>query len=249
LQVRTSTISLLASYTWGNNLTVGGGGINQVLSGSRVSWNFFGVRPPVLEGRLSPNDPFLAIDKGPAAGDVRQLLSVSYVWDLPFGRGRTWNLSGPADWIAGGWELSGVTTAQSGYHIPVSYIFGSRPNLVGDPNRGAPHTVNQWFNTSVFQAPPSTLSVFNNKQNPALFIGNAGRAPVVGPGLQNWDIGIYKNFPFKERYRVQFRAEMFNAFNRANFGDPNTAFPTATFGAVGSAADGREIQFALKFYF
>jgi hypothetical protein len=237
------------SYTWAHDITEGGGGVNQNLISPFLPWNFFGVRTPVLSGTLSADDPYLKIDKGPAAADVRHTFVGSYVWDLPFGKDRLVNLSGPLDWVAGGWELSGITTIQSGYPIAASYVSGVRPDLISNPNKGAPHSIQEWFNTAAFTAPPSALFVFNNHLNPILSQGNAGRAPIVGPGIQNWDLGIYKNFPFKERYRVQFRAEMFNAFNHPNFGDPNTAFGTKTFGQISSAAPGRVIQFALKFYF
>ena len=82
------------------------------------------------------------------------------------------------------------------------------------------------------------------------FVGNAGLMNVVGPGVQTWDIGIYKNFRFKERYNVQFRTEMFNAFNHANFGQPVAAGDwTPTAGRITSAATSRQIQFALRFSF
>jgi hypothetical protein len=91
--------------------------------------------------------------------------------------------------------------------------------------------------------------VYNNKLDPLMALGNAGRAPIVGPGIQNWDLGIFKNFRFTETLTLQFRAELFNAFNHPNFGAPVTSFPTATFGTVSSAADGRQIQMGLKLNF
>jgi len=245
-----NSVTLLVSYTWANSLTVAGGGINQNQSSPREDWNFFGFRTPVFTSTISPNDRYLSIDKGPSAMDVHQTFTASYVWELPIGRGKRVKLTGPADWVAGGWELSGITSFYSGFQDPVSYVPYQRPNLTCNPNSGAPHTIQQWFSTSCFAAPLTPQYVVANNLSPALAIGTAGRAPVTGPGSQDWDIGIYKNFPFKEQYRVQFRCEMFNAFNHPSWGDPNTSWPLPTTGQITSTSNtGREIQFALKFYF
>jgi outer membrane receptor protein involved in Fe transport len=250
--VQLKTLNLSANYTWGHAITVGGGGINQNDAAARLNWNFFGFRPPVLSGNLSPNDIYLSIDKGPAVADIRHIFVSSFVWDLPFGKGRLVNLSGPADWVAGGWEFTGVTSLQSGFPNPISCQFSCpRPNLLGNPNAGAPHTVNEWFNTSpgLYQTPPSTLQAYTEGLNPIVTIGTAGREPILGPGIDSWDLGIYKNFPFRESYSFQFRAEMFNAFNHPVFGPPNTSYGNPSFGRITSAAPGREVQLAGKFYF
>jgi hypothetical protein len=252
LRTQIKTLNVSANYTWGHTITVGGGGINQNGTGAFAAWNFVAIRPPVVAGNLPASDPYLAIDKGPGAADVRQILNFSYVWDLPFGKDRLMSLHGPADWIAGGWEFTGVTTFQTGYQLPISCAASCpRPNLLGNPNSGAPHTVQEFFNTSptLYQTPPSTLQAFTQGLSPLLTLGDAGRAPITGPGLQNWDLGIFKNFPFGERYRVQFRAEMFNAFNHPYFSSPNTTYGSATFGQISGAGPGREIQFGGKFYF
>lgn len=245
-----NSATLLISYTWANSLTEGGGGINQNLSSPRENWNFFGFRTPNLESTISPNDAYLSIDKGPSAMDVHQAFTASYVYDLPFGSGRKFGLAGPADLIAGGWEVSGITSFYSGFQDPVSYTGYQRPNLTCNPNSGAPHTIQEWFSTSCFSAPLTPQFVVANNLNPALAIGTAGRAPITGPGIQNWDLGIYKNFAFKEHYRVQFRAEMFNAFNHQNLSDPNTTWPLPTTGLItGITGNARQIQFGLKLYF
>jgi hypothetical protein len=255
LETRTPTLSILGSYTWANCRTVAGGGINENGSGVRFGWNAFGVRP-FPTGQLSSDDPFLAIDKGPSVIDIRHRLSVSYVWDLPFGRGRRFGLAGPADWVLGGWELTGVTTFEAGIPLPVTLgldnlhgVGVTRPNLTGDPNNG-PKTPEKWFDTSVFSSPPligETVPATNEDLIRAA--GNAGRAPIRGPGVQNWDIGIFKSFQVTEGSRLQFRAEMFNAFNNVNLDSPDTTFLSPTFGRIFSAQPARQIQFALKFSF
>jgi hypothetical protein len=253
LRVQLKTLNISANYTWGHTITVGGGGINQNGTSAFVAWNFLGFRAPVNSGNLPASDPYLSIDKGPGAADVRQIFNFSYVWDLPFGKNRAVNLNGVVDRVLGGWELTGVTTFQSGFYLPISCAASCpRPNLLGNPNHGAPRTVQEWFNTSpaLYQTPPSTLEAFNQGLNPAVTLGNAGRAPILGPPLQNWDLGIFKNFLITERFRFQFRAEMFNAFNHPYFGQSvNTSFGSATFGQISSAAPGREIQFGGKLFF
>jgi len=126
---------------------------------------------------------------------------------------------------------------------------GTRPNLIGDPNNG-PHTIQQWFNPSAFTDPAPIGTVIANHLNPVLAAGNAGRAPIFGPGIQNWDIGVYKNFAVTERIRIQFRTEFFNAFNHANFTDPDTTYLSPTVGRIfGTSTNAREIQFSLKTLF
>ncbi len=254
VETRTNSISLLASYTWAHSLSVGGGGINENLKGTRFSWNFFGPRPLPSEP-LSPDDKFLALDKGPSAADIRHRLSVAYVWQLPIGKGRQFDVRGPIDWIAGGWQLTGITVFQSGAPRDVGYTLNNlngagitRPNLTCDPNDG-PKTINKWFNTSCFAAPIPIAEVIAKGLDPLLAAGNAGRGIIRGPGLQNWDLGIFKIFPVKEDIRIQFRAEMFNAFNHPNFGGPDTTFGSPTFGQIFSASTGRQIQLGLKLNF
>jgi hypothetical protein len=249
LQTRLSSLTMLASYTWAHSETEGGGGVSDAGSGTQVPWNYLGVRTPVLQDNLSQNDPYLTLNnnKGPTAGiDVRQTFSIGYVWNLPFGQGRRFNLYGPANQILGGWELTGVTQCHTGFPITTT------ADLVGDPNTGAPHTVKQWFNTSAFQSVPTTLFVYTNNLNPLLALSNAGRGPIRGPGYQEWDIGIDKNFPIKDRFRIQFRMEMFNAANHPNFGEPSTTYPSKTFGQITSTAlnaDPRDMQASINVHF
>jgi hypothetical protein len=87
--------------------------------------------------------------------------------------------------------------------------------------------------------------------NPALRFrptASASRNSVYGPGILNWDLSLGKNFSFSETRRLQFRAEFFNAFNQVNFDRPSNSVSSSSFGRVSNAADGRSIQFGLKFY-
>ncbi len=254
VETRARSVSLLAGYTWAKGIIWGGGGINENLAGARFGWNFSGFRQPVLSGVLSPDDPYLSVDKGPGAFDIRHRLVTSFVWDLPFGKGQRFSFRGPLDWIAGGWQLTGITTFEGGVPLAVSYAVdntngqGTRPDLIGDPNNG-PKTRAQWFNTAAFAPPSVTLAQALAGASPFAAAGNAGRAPVRGPGIQNWDFGIFKTFAFKERYRLQIRGEFFNGFNNVNWGNPGTGLGTPTFGQITSALTAREIQIGTKINF
>jgi hypothetical protein len=187
-------------------------------------------------------------NKGRTEFDARHRLALSYIVELPFGRGKHWgsNWAGIVDVLLGGWQINGLTTISTG--TPVDSSLGvdnagtggggadDRPNLVGDPNN-SPKTPEQWFNTSAFVL------------GPAGQYGNAARNVITAPGINNFDFSIFKNFRFAERHALQFRAEFFNGFNHTQFDLPNTVFGTANFGRIFSAGDGRQIQFALKYSF
>jgi hypothetical protein len=154
-----------------------------------------------------------------------------------------------ADLLAGGWTLTGITTFSTG-----TSIFLTAPNTTGSiyvshrPNRSCDGADSRLandlrnngfvqFQTSCFVTPP------------AGFFGNTGRAPLHGPGINNWDVGIEKVFPLpaREQMKLQFRAEMFNAFNHTQFGLPNSDVGAgANFGRVAGARAPRLIQLGLK---
>jgi hypothetical protein len=117
----------------------------------------------------------------------------------------------------------------------------NRPNLLSNPNDGAPHTVAQYFNTSAIQR----LTLASNAGQ----IGNEGRDVVRGPGFNQADLSLFKNFPIAESRQIQFRIEAFNTFNHPHFYQPGAALGSPTFGAITSAADGRITQLAVKYTF
>ena len=211
---------------------------------------------------------------GNADFDVRHRFVFSYIYDLPFGRGRMLakNASGFVNQILGNWQMSGVFSAATGNYYTATDIVSvsnsdcggtvgfncARPNLVGNPN-GRPCVAGTLFNTCAFED--------NNVQGT---FGNAGRNIIQGPGYQTWDASLVKQFPIREQMRLEFRAEFFNVLNHTNFLfgqfgaisaeptplelDPNNIntpdTPRASgFGYPLAARAPREIQFALKFYF
>lgn len=187
-------------------------------------------------------------DKGLASIDHRHRLSASVIYDLPFGRGKSFLGNVPAllDKIVGGWSLNGIYTYQTGLPMTVKFngdFFGSgtdnaRPDLVCNPNLASDErNVGRFFATNCFQI-----------QSPIRY-GTAGRSTVTGPLLHNIDIGILKNTNITERFVTQFRAEFFNFPNHPQWNPPNRFVDQAAFGQISSARDPRIIQFALKVSF
>ena len=105
--------------------------------------------------------------------------------------------------------------------------------------------------TPILTIPPCRIGLDTDVfSEPAPYTyGNAGRNIVIGPGYQYWTLGVFKNFWIHENFHLQFRAEFFNAFNHANFNQPDGNFDSPTFGQVLGADYAREIQFGLKFNF
>jgi hypothetical protein len=149
--------------------------------------------------------------------------------------------------VIGGWQLSGVVSAQSG--PPFSALMNCGDvNAEGNncrPNRASNGTlpsgqrsIYKWFDTSAFVKPVAAY-------------GNAGRNILRAPGSSNLDLGLSKSFRFgaAEGRRVQFRAESFNLLNHTNFGVPNTSIDSPGFGTITGAATGRVVQFGLRLDF
>ena len=236
-------LSGLLSYTWGKALTE---------APDHISTS--GVGPGFDTGtfREPQNGNNLKAERGLSEFDVKHRFVASYIYELPFGKGRRWgsNWNGVADAFLGGWQMSGINTFQSGLGLTAT-LAGStvlniggerraRPNVVGNPVLpDDQRTLQRWFNTDAFAA-------FNPA--PQAF-GNEGVGVMRGPGYINFDFTFSKNFDITEDLRFQFRTELFNAFNRANFGPPNIARDSSGFGQILSASNARIIQFGAKFYF
>jgi hypothetical protein len=234
----------LVSYTWGKALTGAPDHISTSGGGAGVDTGTF--REP-QDGNNT------RADRGLAEFDIKQRFVASYVWELPFGKGRRygndWNTA--VDLLLGGWQVTGIHVAQGGLGLTATLGGGSvlniggerraRPNLIGDPVLSeSQRTLARWFNIDAFQP------AFN--PSPQAF-GTAGVGIMRGPGLVNFDYTFAKNFNITERRYLQFRTELFNAFNRANFFPPNIARDSGGFGQILFAGNARIIQFGLKFYF
>ena len=208
------------------------------------------------------SNPFnLRADKGLATFDVRNVAVINVLYALPFGRGNS-HASSLGAWGNGavsGWSLSSIITAQSGF--PFTPQLSYNPSNTGDTRNPVRPFLNptftgpvalgkpgQWFNPNAFIGPPSASG----------FFGNVGRDTYIGPGLATWDFSVLKGTTIREGKRLQFRAELFNLLNRANFNTPNlivftppTATSTGLSGTAGAITSttttSRQVQFALKF--
>jgi hypothetical protein len=243
-QRRTDSMAFLASYTWSKSLDD-----KSATAGLGATNSFF--------GHMNDSNPRL--DYGPSDFNVPHRFVASYVYQLPFGRGKHFgtNMNKAADLAIGGWEVTGITTFQKGFPFSVQcgdvgnllLTFGTnRCNLTGNPKGSK--SLHQWFNTAAFSQP--LVGRF----------GNSGRNILVGPGINNWDVGLDKTFAFTERLHFQLRVETFNTFNHADYGlDPTQpgvgpgdgsvgySFGNPTFGQVTHAHPGRIMQLGGKVTF
>ena len=188
-------------------------------------------------------------DRGLSDFDVRHRLAASATWELPFGPGKAMlnGATGVARVLAAGWQASAIATMQNGFPLTISASDTSgagsftalRANRIANGNLGSgERTILRWFDTSAFVAPRAGT------------FGTAGRNIIIGPGVNNWNLAAMKNTMFRERFNLQFRLELFNAFNHTQFFAPATSVSAPLqFGRITSARAPRNIQLALKLYF
>jgi hypothetical protein len=196
----------------------------------------------------------LRAERSLAAFDIPQNLVVSYVYDLPFGKGKKFlgNLPPVVNKLFSGWGVNGITTLQTGpplgfvtaTNLTNSYGGGSRPNVTAGCDKSvagsAQSRVSGWFNKSCFTAPAPFTFGSESRTDPNL----------RGAGTNNWDFAAFKNTAITERFSLQFRAEIFNVANRVQFGLPNTTLGAATFGVVTNQVNPpRLVQLALRLKF
>ena len=233
-------LALRGVYTWSRALD-DGDSLNQTTAGNAPG--------------LVSNPYDLHADWGLATYDVRNIGVISAVYFLPFGRGKTWgnDLQGFANGAVSGWSVNSIVTIQSGFPITPQLSYNPsndgdtrnpvrpfvNPNFHGKAILGTP---TQWFNPAAFLAPPPNSG----------FWGNSSRDSLIGPGLGTWDFSAVKDTTIHERLTLQFRGEIFNLLNRANFNTPNLiAFTpsgvSGTAGAISSTSTtSRQVQLALK---
>ncbi len=198
----------------------------------------------------------LNLEKSLASFDTPNRLVVSYVLDVPVGRGRKYmsNANRFVDGVIGGWGVQGVTTVQDGFplhfttnlNLTNSFGGGSRPNVVpgcdASLSGSAQSRLGEWFNTSCFTQPAPFTFGDESRNDPTL----------RSAGIANWDFSAFKNFPLsrEDRARLQFRAEFFNIFNRTQFNYPGQTQGASNFGVVTSQVNlPRVVQFALRLNF
>jgi len=223
---RSSQINL--AYTWSKNLT--------------DSQN---------ESSTAPQNPYQLHDEyGRANLDRRHVLSINYIYELPFFENQA-NLTGK---LLGGWQISGITYYFTGLPFTATTAnidapglgllgaspSGFRPDVICDPNSGGAKTFAQFFNTACFANVPAGVNR----------VGNESRGVITGPSTTRFDATLAKSFRFDETKSVQLRWEVFNVFNHTNFTTLALAFATpATFGTVTGVRDPRNMQLGVKFIF
>jgi hypothetical protein len=181
--------------------------------------------------------------------DVRHRFVANGIWELPFGRGRKYFQEGLASALLGGWELSGnfnvrsgkpFTVTQSGDPLSLGSLSTTLPDLVSEPHVSNP-TIDRWFDVAAFRVLTATTNRF----------GTEGRNILIGPGFASLDFSVHRRFGLgaESRY-IDFRWEVFNALNRANFGLPNRTINSSNVGTITTlAGDPRVMQFALRLNF
>jgi len=234
-------VTFLFSYTAGKNINDGIGN-STYTSGSPEQTSVTAFQNGKFNRRAERSiDPT----------DVSQRLVISSVYELPLGKGKRW---APSNRIANkateGWQINLISTMQSGLPLVVrgaNNNLADRPNSTGKSAKLEHPTPSRWFDTTQFTNPP--LYTF----------GNVGRVlpDVRMPGMVNFDISVMKKTSLTERFKLQFRAEAFNAFNKVNLRGPGVSFvagpdgrnSSGTFGVITAARDARIFQTALKLIF
>jgi len=233
-----SGLQLTASYTYSKFMDDAQGA---------AGWAFPG------SGSSVRNSYDLSRERSVDASDLTHSLVVNYTYELPFGKNKLFG----SDWnnltnqVLGGWQLTGILSTHSGLPISItpasnntvgtaSYGFNQRPNVVpGVSLTPANQNINNWINPAAFSQP----APFTFGDAPRFF------SDLRAPDFFNWDMGIQKYWTVREQMRIQFRFEIFNAFNHPNFFVPDSNLGDSGFGRVTGAYPARSLQFAGKFYF
>jgi hypothetical protein len=189
---------------------------------------------------------FKTLDTGPFEFDYRHVFVVSYVWELPALSNRNrWLRS-----VAGGWQWTGITSAQTGGPLTLTAGQDRSQSAIGSDKAQFMGPAAYGSGACGSSAPCVDYLVPSAFALPALgTFGNMAKGTLRGPGLFNWDMGVFKRFPIRERWSLQFRAEFFNAFNRVNLNNPVSSVSAGGFGSINSARDPRIGQLALKLLF
>ncbi|QOY88706.1 TonB-dependent receptor [Paludibaculum fermentans] len=220
-------LTLLSSFTWSHSIDQGNEDLLDGGSGGVTPWD-------------------MSRERSNSNLDRRRAFVLNSVYELPFGKNRSYLSSGPAAAVLGGWQVGGIFSMQSGLAIGHSFNVNNqnlggavRGDWVKSPNLpSSERTIDRWFDTGfVVASAPGVVS-------------NAGRNLIYAPGRTNLDIMVSRSFNMpREGHYIQFRFESFNFANHANFGSPNTAVGTPNAGKITTAEDPRRIQFALKYAF
>jgi len=224
-----SGISFMTNYTWSHGIGF--------------------ISGPFGSGGGHQNVRNLDADRGNSLTDVRHRYVANWLYEMPFGKGKRFlgGGSGVVNSIVGDWQVGGVVTIQSGSPFTVTGGAG-RPNRTCDGSLSSgERSVSRWFDASCFPLPaPVPDTVAGGVYTP---FGNSGTSILTGPGINTWDISLFKSIRVTESKRFEYRAEFFNAFNHSQFLNPNSAILQGTTAQILAARPSRQIQMALKFVF
>ena len=232
----TNGFQYLVSYTWSKSLDAGGSGYFDVENGpggSSALQNYYDVRE----------------SRSVSSYDIPHFLSISGLYELPFGQGKQYLTHGPASYVLGNWQLNTVAQIRSGqpYNLSVtgdvanigssvSWWNYARPNQIANPKPSHP-TAKQWYD-------PAALAV------PSFSYGDFPRNSLRTSHVATADASLFKTFPLKEQFALDFRAEVFNIFNIQNYGSPDTTIGDPGAGQITSnVLPPRQIQLGLHLSF
>jgi hypothetical protein len=241
-------LSSLVSFTYGKTLA---NSIDQLASGGDATTYQGAKRGP-------QNGYDRRSEYGLADFDVKLRMTISAVWQLPYGRGRQFGTSSSTalNAVLGGWDFSPLIILQGGLPLTIvqAQLLNLGSNRVSRPNRIAngalpsdQQSANQWFDPNAFVVLQATPGVAGFVPNQAF--GNSGIGILRGPGLATVDFSMAKDFSITERHSLQFRGEFFNALNHTNFGIPSVTIGSGFGQITTTATPSRQIQFALKYRF
>jgi hypothetical protein len=237
-------LTMTHAYTWGHAIDTASG----------------------LRGYTRPDNT--RADRGNADTDVRQRYAVTFLYELPFMKDQ----QGMIGKVLGGWSLSGISTFQTGQPFDIvestdrslTGIGDDRPDYIGgavtffDPRGTAnvPGKLNAYFDgTGGGTATAATSPFFRRVGSGTGWAqgagrwGNLGRNVFHGPGLNNWDLSVFKRFKIAEGHNLEFSTQVFNLWNHVMFNNPSGNIGSSTFGRITSARDPRLTQLGLKYWF
>jgi len=247
----TAGLELTANYTLSHSMTdnIGFYGVYNIWSGQYYQQNAYNPKG----------------EWGPAGSDTRHNISVTGVYDLPFGRGKalgsTWNQV--VNSVIGGWRLSGAQVYYSGFPVTVSspanysslvnaFTGAARPNQLR-PLKIVDRSINAYWGTAVQGTSCGPNQDDGNcvyAQQPNDAFGSVKPGSLRGPSFQNIDMAVLKSFPAWRENRLEFRADFFNAFNIADYAAPDSGMTDGNFGQItGTVSNNRSTQLSLKYVF
>jgi Carboxypeptidase regulatory-like domain len=224
------------------------------------------LSPAVGNGTFPANSRKLNQERGNSDNDIRHVAVISYLWELPFGKGKSILNSGFLGRALEGWQLSGIVSAQTGHPFDVTTttdlertgIDGQRADLVGDPYAPGANNASSAGGLKVWFTNPAAFSGRADAGGGPLFTGpgSSGRNHFYGPDFVNSDVSLSKTTKITERFNVELRAECYNIMNHPHFSQPDNSIDSPVFGLVSTTVSrsdattsARQMQVGLKLNF